>query len=176
MALTQKQENFCLEYIKCGNASEAYRRAYNAEKMKDTTITERASRLLKEYNISARIKELGAPAVEAAQVSAKQVIEELARIAFFDVGQLYNEDGTLKEMTQLDSNITRAIHSTKQRIEKQGQDKEDWAEIKEIRTHDKLKALELLGKTIALFTDKTQTELSGAVGVTYYAPQKDDTA
>lgn len=167
MSLTQKQENFCLEYIKCGNASEAYRRAYNAEKMKDTTITERASRLIKEYNISARLKELGTPVVEAAQVSAKQVIEELARIAFFDVGQLYNEDGTLKEMTQLDSNITRAIHSTKQRIEKQGQDKEDWAEIKEIRTHDKLKALELLGKTIALFTDKTQTELSGVVGVTF---------
>ena len=166
MALTQKQENFCLAYIKTGNASEAYRQSYDAEKMKDTTITERASRLLKEYNISARIKELGAPIIESAQVSAKQVIEELARIAFFDVGLLYNEDGTLKEISQLDSNITRAIHSTKQRIEKQGQDKEDWAEIKEIRTHDKLKALELLGKTIALFTDVNKNEHSGAINGT----------
>lgn len=166
MALTQKQENFCLAYIKTGNASEAYRQSYNASKMKPETITERASRLLKEYNISTRIKELGTPIIESAQVSAKQVIEELARIAFFDVGLLYNEDGTLKEMAQLDSNITRAIHSTKQRIEKQGQDKEDWAEIKEIRTHDKLKALELLGKTIALFTDVNKSEHSGTINGT----------
>ena len=28
--LTQKQENFCLAYIETGNASEAYRKAYNA--------------------------------------------------------------------------------------------------------------------------------------------------
>jgi len=167
MALTQKQENFCLAYIKTGNASEAYRQAYNAEKMKPDSITVNASKLLSDANIALRIKELGAPVVVAAQVSAKQVIDELARIAFFDVGQLYNDDGTLKEMSQLGSEITRAIHSTKQRIEKQGQDKEDWAEIKEIRTHDKLKALELLGKTIALFTDVSKTELSGAVGVTF---------
>ena len=59
----------------------------------------------------------------------------------------------------MSSDVTRAIHSTKQRLEKQGQDKEDWAEIKEIRTHDKLKALELLGKTLAMFTDKNITDL-----------------
>lgn len=163
MALTSKQENFCLEYIKCGNATEAYRRSYNTAKMKSETINKRASEQLASGDIAGRLKELGKPVVEAAQVSAKQVIDELARIAFFDVGLLYNDDGTLKEMTQLDSNITRAIHSTKSRIEKQGQDKEDWAEIKEIRAHDKLKALELLGKTIALFTDNTKVEHSGEV-------------
>ena len=167
MALTQKQENFCLAYIKTGNASEAYRQSYNAEKMSEKQIWEESSKLNSNPKVAQRIKELGTPIVEAAQVSAKQVIDELARIAFFDVGQLYNNDGTLKEMSQLGSEITRAIHSTKQRIEKQGQDKEDWAEIKEIRTHDKLKALELLGKTIALFTDVSKTELSGAVGVTF---------
>jgi len=35
---TQKQENFCLAYIECGNASEAYRRAYDAEYMKPETV------------------------------------------------------------------------------------------------------------------------------------------
>ena len=168
--LTPKQENFCIEYIKTSNATEAYRRSYNTSKMKSETITRNAKALMDDNNIATRIREIGKPAVEAAQVSAKQVIDELARIAFFDVGVLYNDDGTLKEMSQLSSEVTRAIHSTKQRIEKQGQDKEDWAEIKEIRTHDKLKALELLGKTIALFTDKH--EHSGTLSLKDFVEQR----
>lgn len=152
--LTQKQENFCIERMKDGNATRAYKAVYSVKNMSEASIAQAVNDLIKNPKIVLRMKEIGAPVVEAAQVSAKQVIDELARIAFFDVGVLYNDDGTLKEISQLSSEVTRAIHSTKQRIEKQGQDKEDWAEIKEIRTHDKLKALELLGKTIALFTDK----------------------
>lgn len=168
--LTQKQENFCLERMKDGNATRAYKAVYSVKNMSEASIAQAVNDLIKNPKIVLRMKEIGAPVVEAAQVSAKQVIDELARIAFFDVGLLYNNDGTLKEMTQLDSNITRAIHSTKQRIEKQGQDKEDWAEIKEIRTHDKLKALELLGKTIALFTDKH--EHSGTLSLKDFVEQR----
>lgn len=168
--LTQKQENFCLERMKDGNATRAYRAVYSVKNMSEASIAQAVNDLIKNPKIVLRMKEIGAPVVEAAQVSAKQVIDELARIAFFDVGLLYNDDGTLKEITQLDSNITRAIHSTKQRIEKQGQDKEDWAEIKEIRTHDKLKALELLGKTIALFTDKH--EHSGTLSLKDFVEQR----
>ena len=57
-ALTEKQENFCQAYIETGNASEAYRQSYNAENMKPKTINERASRLLKECKISARVNDL----------------------------------------------------------------------------------------------------------------------
>jgi phage terminase small subunit len=41
--LTQRQETFCLAYIETRNASEAYRRAYNAGKMKPATVNKRAS-------------------------------------------------------------------------------------------------------------------------------------
>ena len=163
--LTIKQERFCLEYLKDNNASRAYREAYNATKMSDKTINEVSSRLLKDSKISARIEALQKPAMKKAEVTAEKIISELAKIAFFDVQVLYNEDGTLKQITELDSEVTRAIHSTKVRLEKQGQGREDWAEIKEIRTHDKLKALELLGKTLAMFTDKSQTDLSGTVSI-----------
>lgn len=56
--LTLKQEKFCQEYIITGNASEAYRRSYNASKMKSTTINEKASRMLSQDNISARVEQL----------------------------------------------------------------------------------------------------------------------
>ncbi|HEY5631822.1 MAG TPA: terminase small subunit [Nitrososphaeraceae archaeon] len=168
--LTPKQEKFA-QNVACGmTQADAYRDAFGQGKNTDKTLIEMASKLMASPNVNTRVKELTAPAIKKAEVTAEKVINELARIAFFDVGLLYNEDGTIKEIAQLDSEVTRAIHSTKQRIEKQGQDKEDWAEIKEIRTHDKLKALELLGKTLAMFTDKT--EHSGTLSLKDFVEQR----
>lgn len=56
--LTEKQEKFCQVYIETGNASEAYRKAYNAEKMKPETVTSKASLLLKKGNVRARLDEI----------------------------------------------------------------------------------------------------------------------
>jgi len=44
--LTQKQERFCLSYIETGNASEAYRVNYNAEKMGEPSLNVAAHELL----------------------------------------------------------------------------------------------------------------------------------
>ena len=45
--LTLKQENFCQYYVDIeGNASEAYRMAYNASKMKAESVWTEASLLL----------------------------------------------------------------------------------------------------------------------------------
>lgn len=56
--LTIKQENFCLAYIETGNASEAYRQAYDAENMKPETINVKASELLANGKIAVRVGEL----------------------------------------------------------------------------------------------------------------------
>jgi hypothetical protein len=44
--LTIKQEKFCQVYIETGNASEAYRQAYNAKNMKPETVNRKAKELL----------------------------------------------------------------------------------------------------------------------------------
>lgn len=82
--LTQKQENFCLAYIETGNASEAYRRAYNTVGASEKTIWEKASRLLKEGKVRARLEELRKPAKESAQITLAQhlsTLEELRELA-----------------------------------------------------------------------------------------------
>ena len=56
--LTPKQEKFCQEVVKGSNYSDAYRKAYNANKCTDKTINERASVLRKDNKIKARIEEL----------------------------------------------------------------------------------------------------------------------
>lgn len=77
MALTEKQESFCLAYVATGNATEAYRRAYDSENMKPATINRTAKELLDNPKIAARLKELRAPAVEKAQLTIEDLLREL---------------------------------------------------------------------------------------------------
>lgn len=77
MALTQKQENFCLAYVETGNASEAYRQSYDASKTKPENIAAEASRLLANPNISTRVEELRAIAVEKTAITVQDLIKEL---------------------------------------------------------------------------------------------------
>lgn len=56
--LTPKQERFVQAYIETGNATEAYRQAYDAENMKDSTISVKASELLGNGKIAVRFEEL----------------------------------------------------------------------------------------------------------------------
>lgn len=58
MNLTPKQDNFCRLYIELGNASEAYRQAYDAEDSNDNVVSVNASRLLNDTKISLRLKQI----------------------------------------------------------------------------------------------------------------------
>ena len=80
MELTQKQERFCQVYIELGNASEAYRQVYNADKMRPETINRTAKDLLDNTKITARLNELRAPAVEAAQLTLESHLAKLAEL------------------------------------------------------------------------------------------------
>lgn len=75
--LTPKQENFCLAYLETGNASEAYRRAYNAQNMKPESINVNASKLLSGAKIAQRLDELRAPAIAKAQLTVEDLLREL---------------------------------------------------------------------------------------------------
>ena len=80
MALTPKQESFCLKYIETGNASEAYRQCYSAEKMSQEAIRVEASRLLENPNIALRLAAIRAPALKRAEVTLEQHLNDLKRL------------------------------------------------------------------------------------------------
>lgn len=77
MNLTPKQEAFALAYIETGNASEAYKRAYNAEKMKGETVRVKAAELLKNGNVTVRITELQKKHAERHEVTVDSLVAEL---------------------------------------------------------------------------------------------------
>ncbi|MGG5150476.1 terminase small subunit [Alcaligenes aquatilis] len=77
MTLTPKQEAFALAYVETGNASEAYRRSYNAERMKPEVIAVKASELLAHGKVSVRIKELQAAHADRHKLTVDDLLREL---------------------------------------------------------------------------------------------------
>ena len=80
MALTQKQEGFCLDYIETGNASEAYRRNYNCENTSEISINRLAKALMDNVKIASRIEQLRKPVREKAQITLETHLNDLKRL------------------------------------------------------------------------------------------------
>jgi phage terminase small subunit len=77
MTLTPKQENFCLAYLETGNASEAYRRAYKADKMTANSVSVTAKQLMNNPKIASRLAELREPILKRHATTVDDLIKEL---------------------------------------------------------------------------------------------------
>lgn len=78
MSLTPKREAFAMAYVETGNASEAYRRAFNVRpNTKQEAIAVNASKLLADANVSLRVDELKAQLVKRHEITVDDLIAEL---------------------------------------------------------------------------------------------------
>ena len=77
MALTEKQERFCKSFVETGNATLAYKTAFNCENMQPQTINKRASELLAKSQIKGRIDELREVASRRHNITVDSLIDEL---------------------------------------------------------------------------------------------------
>lgn len=111
--LTPKQDAFCRFYIETGNASEAYRRAYDAKAMKSTAIQSNAKNLLRKTPIARRVDELRAGLNKRHEVTVDRAMQELAKIGFANMLDYMSVDEMGRPYCDL-SNLTRdqaaAIH------------------------------------------------------------------
>ncbi len=112
--LTGKQQRFCEEYLIDLNATKAAIRAGYSEDSAGAIGHENLKKPEIQEFISARQKELQ----EATGITQKRVLEEYAKIAFFDIRSLYTPDGGLKDIRQLDDNAAGAISSVESVEEK----------------------------------------------------------
>lgn len=142
--LTIKQEKFCNKYLECGNASEAYRFAYDCSRMSDNTVWNNAYQLLQNSEVATRIDYLKNHLAEAAGISALQIIREHQKIAFSDATRVRNGWMSLKDFNALTEEEKACIKTieTKQtkRITPMGEEVVD--EQVKITCYDKQKALD----------------------------------
>jgi phage terminase small subunit len=151
--LTPKRQRFIEEYMIDLNATQAAIRAGYKEK----TAYSIGQALLK--ILEAEITRALAERSKRTEVTADRVVRELARIAFTDTRQIFmwGPDGvTLRpsdELTDDEAAIVAEVSETKS---------ETGGSIK-VKRFDKLKALELLGKHLGMFTDKVDVNHSGGI-------------
>jgi phage terminase small subunit len=86
--LTPKQEIFCNAYVEMGNASGAYRRAFDAGAMKPETVNRKAVELLNNGKITARVEALQAELKSKSDITKERILKELAKIGFADIDNL----------------------------------------------------------------------------------------
>lgn len=77
MTLTPKQEAFAQAYLETGNGSEAYRRVYNAENMKENVVHVKACELLKNGKVAVRLAELQKRAQKRHDITIDSLTEML---------------------------------------------------------------------------------------------------
>ncbi len=169
--MTDAQKRFCNEYLIDLNATRAYKVAYSTCK-KDDTARANASRLLTKANIQEYIDEKIKEREQRTEITQDMVVNELAKIAFFNIKEIYDSNGTLKNIKDINEKTSGAISSVKtlqkagaMRISLETDGKDDTPPIEhiqeqtvEFKTNDKVKALELLGKHLGMF--KEQVDIS----------------
>jgi phage terminase small subunit len=142
--LTDKEERFCLEYLIDLNATQAAKRAGYSEK----TANEIGSQNLAKLSIQNRISELKQARVKRTEITADKVLKELAKIGFANISDYLIDGMSMKEMSSIARKKSAAIASIKKTVTTwDGGDKE----IVEFKLHDKLRALENIGKHIGFF-------------------------
>jgi hypothetical protein len=94
--LTPKQEAFAQAYVETGSPADSYRAAYDAAAMKLITMRVKASELLANPMVAARVKELRAARqalLDDRFIALKErVIQEYVKIAFADLRQVASWD------------------------------------------------------------------------------------
>lgn len=132
--LTHKQEKFILAVVEGKTQADAYRHAYDTSKMTDKTIHERASVLMSNNKVRARYEELIGKVRKAAEDKAIVTVEDV-----------------LQSILKIREACMQPIPVTDKSGKKVGETVLD--------SNGALKANEMLGKTLRMFTDKT--EISG---------------
>jgi len=105
--MNDKQKRFCEEYVKDHNATQAATRAgYSAK-----TANRMGHSLLKKIDIKKYIKQLQDEAIERNKIDVDRVLQEIQRIALLDPSKMFDENGDVKPIQEMDEDTRRAILS-----------------------------------------------------------------
>lgn len=148
--LTDKRRLFVFEYLVDLNATQAAIRAGYSKK----TARSQGQRLLTKDDIQKEIQKRQKKHSNKLEITADRVLKERARLAFFNVQDLYDDDGNLKDIKDLSEDLAAAIHGVKigAKIEKRTDGAEELKTfIKDVKMPDKDKSLTALEKHLGLY-------------------------
>ena len=143
--LTAKQSMFVKEYLIDLNATQAAIRAGYSEK----TAGKIGQENLIKPDVQAAIQIAMDSRASKLDITAERVLAEIAKMAFVNFQDLYDESGNLIEVQNLPRDVAAAVSTIKINLT-------EASALQEIKLHDKGQALERLGRHLKLFTDKVE--------------------
>lgn len=152
--LTNKQEAFAQAIITEDTLSDAYRKAYDCSAMTAKSVNECASVESDNPKIASRVAELRDRVSKAADVTLERWMREQARIAYVDPLDLYNDDGSLKPISQISADARASIASidVETRIDQEGQS----THIAKVKQHSKTAAQDQIGRALGAYEKDNQ--------------------
>lgn len=149
--MTNKQKRFVEEYLIDFNATQsAIRAGYSVDTAKDIGCEN-----LAKPNIKKAINKALAERSRRTGITQDRVVQELARIAFVNFNDIVNENGEIK--TDASADDLACVESYK--VEN-GDSINGSSSKREVKLASKMKALELLGKHLGMFSDKFDVNMN----------------
>jgi phage terminase small subunit len=142
--LTLQQQRFCDEYLVSFNAVKAAIKAGYSEN------TARKCELLHLPKVQAYLQAGMQRTSERLEITHDMILRELAKVAFANMGDYYDENAVLKPINQLTSDQKAAI-SHYQLIDCIGDYQERAGEISKIKLHNKLSALDKIARHVGFY-------------------------
>lgn len=168
MTLPPKQARFVQEYLIDLNATKAATRAGYSPR----TANEQGARLLAKVSVRSAVEKAMETREKRTQITQDRVLQELARLAFFDLRKAFNDDGTLKLPQELDADTAAGLAGIDTTSVNLGGDEGESPSsltTKKVKTFDKKGALELCMRHLGMFNDKLQIEAAVRGTVNYRA-------
>lgn len=157
--LTSQMEKFALGVASGKTQADAYREAYpRSKKWKDDSVHNKASALMRNAQVAARVEELRERITNTGIASAARVLLEASRLALFDPRRLFNEDGSPKPINELDDDTAAALAGLDvlEEFEGSGDQRVFVGFTKKYKIADKNSALEKLFKHHGLYKEDNQ--------------------
>ena len=142
--LTDKQQLFCIHYIRCFNATKAYQKAYGVDYATAASI---GYRLLEKDGVKQEIRRLKQDRLNREFLSESDVFQKYMDIAFADINDFVDiSAGFVTAKEGIDGTIVSEVRNTQSGVK--------------IKLADRMKALQWLSDHMDLATEKQKAEIA----------------
>lgn len=154
--LTPKQQAFVDEYVIDLNATQSAIRAGYSPRSAGAI----SNALLQKHEIQLALKQVQEERSAKTKITAERVLQELARIAFFDPRNMLNADGSPKPIQDLDDDTAAVLAGMDiaEEYEGSGEDRVLKGYTKKVKLADKVAALNLSMRHLGMLTDKLEVK------------------
>lgn len=152
--LSARERRYVAEFLVDLNGSAAVRRMQPKSKRPDVISAKLHSR----PRVQEAIVEAMAKREERTEISQDRVLRELAAVAFSDPRQMYDEHGAMLSVDKMSDRAAASLAGieTEEIAVGAGEKRQAIGMLRKVKRWDKVKALELLGKHLAMWKDVHQ--------------------